>query len=389
MGAEGGSETMGKLRIGLLFGGRSVEHDVSIVSAASILQALDKARYDVSLIAVDRRGGWHLEKSSAQLQAVCEEGAAVTLPPSPGSSTMLPLPTSTGIESHSKPLDLTVDVVIPIIHGRGGEDGTLQGLLELAEVPYVGSGVLSSAVQMDKDFAKRLLVAAGLPVVPWVVLQTHTYEKGPISSAVEAVSKELEYPVFVKPANSGSSVGINRATSDDELAAALIEAARYDTKVIVERGLNAREIEVAVLGNESPEASVPGEIMPSNEFYDYEAKYHDDATELKIPADLSNEESRNLQDLAIRAFEALDAEGLARVDFLVDRQSGEVFINELNSLPGFTSGSMYPLLWQATGLPYSQLLDRLIDLALDRHRRHQKLETSFDRHAGPREDLLE
>jgi D-alanine-D-alanine ligase len=366
---------MAKLRVGLLFGGRSVEHEVSIASATSILGALDPERYDVSLIAIDHEGRWHLSAGSALVPASGTQGQEVLLPAAPGTGTLLPVAAEGGVGTTG----LTVDVIFPVVHGRGGEDGALQGLLELADVAYVGSRVLSSAMQMDKDVAKRLLAAAGLPVLPWVVLHAHALEGAGIQAAVDGVVKELGFPVFVKPANSGSSVGIARASDPDELREALRDAARYDDKIIVERGLDAREIEVAVLGNESPEASVPGEIRPTHEFYDYEAKYHDDSTELLIPAPISDEESQLLRDLAVQAYAVLDAEGMARVDFLVERESGRPFLNELNSLPGFTDASMYPRLWEATGLPYRKLLDRLIELALDRHRRRSKLETSYRR----------
>jgi D-alanine-D-alanine ligase len=366
---------MPKLRVGLLFGGRSVEHEVSIASATSILQALDPERYDVSLIAIDCDGRWHLGSGAALLPAGTIEGSEVLLPAVPGGGALLPRSSGEGSAAQAPVLD----VIFPIVHGRGGEDGALQGLLELADVPYVGSNVLSSAVQMDKDVAKRLLAAAGLPVVPWVTLRASAIEVDGGREAAARIAGELGMPVFVKPANSGSSVGITKARDEDELAASLREATRYDDKIIAERALDAREIEVAVLGNEAPEASVPGEIVPHHEFYDYEAKYHDETTELVIPAPLSDEESARLRALAIEAYRALDAEGMARVDFLVERADGTAWINELNSLPGFTDGSMYPRLWEASGLPYSALLDRLIELALERHRRRSRLETRYRR----------
>jgi D-alanine-D-alanine ligase len=366
---------MAKLRVGLLFGGRSVEHEVSIASATSILQALDPERYDVSLIAVGQDGRWHLGSGASLLPAAGIEGEEVMLPAVPGSRTLLRADhVAEGAEAGQ-----ALDVIFPIIHGRGGEDGALQGLMELADVAYVGSGVLGSAIQMDKDIAKRLLAAAGLPVLPWVVVQSHTLEPAGLAAAVDSVVGELGFPVFVKPANSGSSVGINRAQNRDELAAALEEAARYDSKILIERGLDAREVEVAVMGNETPEASVPGEICPTHEFYDYEAKYHDESTALVVPAELPEKTTQALRELAVRAFSTLEAEGLARVDFLIDRDSGEVYINELNSLPGFTDASMYPRLWEATGLPYPALLDRLIELAIERHNRRSRLLTSYHR----------
>jgi len=369
---------MAKLRVGLLFGGRSVEHEVSIASATSILQALDPERYDVSLIAIDDEGRWHLGSGATLLPAGTIEGDEVLLPAAPGGGALVPLaPEHEGATEAPR-----LDVVFPIVHGRGGEDGTLQGLLELADVPYVGSNVLSSAVQMDKDVAKRLLAAAGLPVVPWVTLRASALEGAGLEQAVQRIVAELGLPVFVKPANSGSSVGITRADDEGGLAASLREAARYDDKLIAEQAVDAREIEVAVLGNEAPEASVPGEIIPHHAFYDYEAKYVDESTELVIPADLPEEQTARLRELAVEAYRALDGEGMARVDFLLERPGGRVWINELNSLPGFTDGSMYPRLWEATGLPYSALLDRLIELALERHRRRARLETRYRRPGG-------
>lgn len=369
---------MEKLRIGLLFGGRSVEHDVSIVSATSILAALDQSRYEVSLIGVDAGGRWHLAAAHSgtapgdqqkRLADVLEE-AQVYLPAAPGETTLSPI-------SGGDPLGELgrLDVLFPIIHGRGGEDGALQGLLELADLPYVGSGVLSSALQMDKDFAKRILADAGLPVTPWVTFTGATLDRDGLPAAAEHAETEIGFPLFVKPANSGSSVGIARAENIPELIAAIADAQRYDRKIVVEASVDAREIEVAVLGNDTPEASIPGEIRSAGDFYDYDAKYRDNSTELIVPAELETEQTEMIREMAIAAYQALDAEGMARVDFLVERGTSRVYINELNSLPGFTNVSMYPKLWEATGLPYPALLDRLIELALDRHDRRSKLET--------------
>lgn len=363
---------MEKLRVGLLFGGRSVEHDVSIVSATSILAALDQSRYEVSLIGVDPGGRWHLapaHENSGLLAEVLQE-AQVFLPAVPGETSLAPAVGGNALGELGR-----LDVVFPIIHGRGGEDGSLQGLLELAEIPYVGSGVLSTALQMDKDFAKRILADAGLPVTPWVTFSGAVLDRDGLRAAAEHAETEIGFPVFVKPANSGSSIGIARAENIPELIAAIADAQRYDRKVIVEASIDAREIEVAVLGNDTPEASIPGEIRSMGTFYDYDAKYRDAATELIIPAELESEETETIREMAIAAYQALDAEGMARVDFLLDKGTSRIFINELNSLPGFTSGSMYPKLWEATGLPYPALLDRLIELALDRHDRRSKLET--------------
>ncbi len=359
-----------KLRVGLLFGGRSVEHEVSISSATSILKALDRTRYDISVIEVDRSGHWHLRDADDFSAEESGKGREITLAPVPDTATLFPV---SAPARHA----IALDVIFPIIHGRGGEDGALQGLLELKEIAYVGSGVLGSAIQMDKDIAKKLLSQAGLPVLPWLTFRQHELEETRLELAVASVEDELGYPVFVKPANSGSSVGINKARNADELVAGLREALRHDDKLIVERGLDAREVEVAVLGDESPEASVPGEILPSHEFYDYAAKYLDSATELLIPAPLADDESLALREIAIAAFRAVDAAGMARVDFLIDRNSGQAYLNELNSLPGFTDVSMYAQLWEATGLPYPRLLDRLIDLALERHKRRSRFQRQF------------
>ncbi len=365
---------MEKLRVGLLFGGRSVEHDVSLVSASSILAALDQDRYEVSLIAVDLEGEWHLADASVALPTVLKE-TRVFLPATPGPTVLraadeLPAKSFDGFGEAAR-----LDVIIPIIHGRGGEDGSLQGLLDLAEVAYVGSGVLSSAMQMDKDIAKRLLSSAGLPITPWVCFSDFELEQKGMPAAARQAESEIGLPVYVKPANSGSSIGISRAESIPELIEALTLARRYDRKVLVETAIDGREIEVAVLGNDEPEASIPGEIRAAQAFYDYEAKYRDEATELIIPADLEASQSESIRSIAVEAYRRLEAEGMARVDFLVERGTDQIYINELNSLPGFTSGSMYPKLWEASGLPYPRLLDRLIELALERHDRRGKLET--------------
>ena len=371
---------MGKLRVGLLFGGRSVEHDVSIVSATSILGALDRTRYDVSLVGVDAEGGWHLidaralaAQPGATLATVLGE-PGVFLPASAGRTALRPAE-----EGHEVNDAGRLDVVFPIIHGHGGEDGALQGLLESADVPYVGSGVLSSALQMDKDFAKRLLAHAGLPVTPWVSFSGADLDRLGLPAAAEIAENEIGFPAYVKPANSGSSIGISRVESASEAIAAIADAQRYDRKVLVEAAVEAREVEVAVLGNDDPQASVVGEIRAAQAFYDYDAKYRDDATELIIPAEIDPDLSDTIRASALEAYRALGAEGMARVDFLLERDTNRFYVNELNSLPGFTSVSMYPKLWEATGLPYPRLLDRLIDLALERHDRQSKLET----HAPP------
>jgi D-alanine-D-alanine ligase len=365
---------MAKLRVGLLFGGRSAEHEVSIVSATSILGALDPSRYDVTLVAVDPDGRWHVGDPALPLTAATLEaavsGAEVDVPVAPDQPTLI------AVGQDAAEGGQTLDVIFPVIHGRGGEDGSLQGLLELAGIPYVGAGVLGSAIQMDKDVAKRLLQQAGLPVSPGTCVRSHQLDDG--GAVVDALIDEFGESLFVKPANQGSSVGISKVESRDALLPALRDAARFDTKIIVECAINAREIEVALLGNETIEASVPGEIRTRNAFYDYEAKYADDATELLVPAPLDDRLTKELRRLAVEAAIALEVAGLARVDFLLDRETEEIYINEVNSIPGFTQGSMYPLLWQASGIPYPALLDRLIELALERHRVTRALETRYE-----------
>jgi D-alanine-D-alanine ligase len=362
---------MTKLRVGLLFGGRSAEHEVSLASASSIHKALDPARYEVSLIAVDRDGRWRLGSPELPPEATVD-GREVSLSAVPGANALVATGAS-GLETAGE-----LDVIFPIVHGRGGEDGTLQGLLELAGIPYVGSGVLGSAVQMDKDTAKRLLRDAELPVLPWENVRAHELARDPEGTAERALSA-IGLPLFVKPANQGSSVGIHKVTSADALLPALRDAARYDVKILCEQGIDAREIEVALLGRDPIEASVPGEIRTGHDFYDYEAKYVDEDTELLVPAPLEPEQTERARELAVRAMAALEGEGLGRADFLLDRDTGDFWINEVNSLPGFTEMSMYPRLWEATGLPYPALLDRLIELAFDRHRDRTTLETVYRR----------
>jgi D-alanine-D-alanine ligase len=355
---------MAKLRVGLVYGGRSVEHEVSLLSAASIRRNLDPSRYEVWPIAIGRDGVWRAGRPGDALDVTVDRGAEVVLPAAPGAALRL--------SGSSVPLE----VLFPIVHGHGGEDGALQGLLELAGLPYVGSGVLGSSLQMDKDVSRRLLEHAGLPICPWRRVDRHEVAEDP-RATVARVVEALGLPLFVKPANSGSSVGIHKVTAAKALGHALADACRYDTKLVVERGLDAREIEVAVLGNDQPEASLPGEILPARDWYDYEAKYVDEGTELAVPASLQPEQVERLQELAVRAFRVLEGAGLGRVDFFLTRDGGEIFVNEVNSLPGFTEVSMYPQMWEASGLPYPQLLDRLLELALERHRERSALETTF------------
>jgi D-alanine-D-alanine ligase len=343
-----------------------------VASATSIVAALDANRYDVTLLCVDPEGRWHLG-GPGMLPEQVEQGPEVRLPAVPGGGVLVSPEGGTPMGR--------LDVILPIIHGAGGEDGSIQGFLDLAAVPYVGAGVLGSALQMDKDIAKKLLAADGLPVVPWVLVRASELPER-VDAAVDRALEEIGLPAFVKPASLGSSVGISKAQTADELRQGLLEAARYDEKILVERAIDAREIEVAVLGNEAPEASVPGEILPKGDFYDYESKYVDEGTGLLVPAPIDESLAERIRELAIRAFQVLEGAGLARVDFFVDRETGALWLNELNSLPGFTEISMYPRLWQASGLPYPALLDRLLELALERHDTRAQLERTF--RTGPR-----
>jgi D-alanine-D-alanine ligase len=351
---------MKKTRVAVIFGGRSGEHEVSLRSAELIIASLDPARYEVVPVGITPEGRWLSARESRALaapreriQTALSKGEPLMLAPEP---------------SESRP----IDVVFPILHGTYGEDGTVQGLLELADVPYVGAGVLGSAAGMDKDVMKRLLRDAGLPVVDFWVLRS-----AEIESFVGSESGRLPYPVFVKPANLGSSVGISKAHNAGELPAALAVAAEFDRKIIVEQGIDAREIEVAMLGNDNPEASVPGEILPSREFYDYTAKYIDDDSRLLIPAPLEPKQTEEAQRLAVRVFRTLECSGMARVDLFLEKSSGKFFVNEINTLPGFTAISMYPKLWEASGIPPAQLIDRLIELAIERHAERKRLRTKF------------
>ena len=376
-----------KIRLGVLFGGRSGEHEVSLTSAAAVMKALDPEKYELVPVGITPEGRWRVGSKAlgllagaagdnpaprtAPLQSVLEEGRAVTPSVDPTGPKLLPIAKSSAAVN-SRP---EVDVIFPVLHGTFGEDGTIQGLLELADVPYVGAGVLASAAGMDKDVMKRLFRDAGLPVVPWEMVLRREWEDDP-AGVRRKIKKRLRFPLFVKPANLGSSVGITKVHSPEEFQAGMDLAAQYDRKILVEKAVDAREIECAVLGNDQPEASLPGEIVPVNEFYDYEAKYIKEGSKLLIPARLSRRQIKRVQDLAVRAFKAIDGAGMGRVDFLLDRKNGKLFLLEINTIPGFTSISMYPKLWEATGVPYSKLLDRLVELALERHR--EKLRTRYD-----------
>jgi D-alanine-D-alanine ligase len=390
---------MSKLRVGILFGGRSGEHEVSLLSAASVFNAIDKNKFEVVPIGITKEGHWvtaadaerllrgeFSRASGRQLRAgdpattpgaaVLANGEAVVVPPEPqahgGSLTAFQTQASPTLTRRASDRAINVDIIFPVLHGTFGEDGTIQGLLELADTAYVGAGVLGSAAGMDKDIMKSLFRAAGLPIVKHVTVLRSEWESEPKKTA-KKIEKVLKYPVFVKPANLGSSVGISKAHDRGELGPAIAEAAKFDRKIVIEQGVGgnkhkAREIECSVLGNDKPEASIPGEIVPSKEFYDYDAKYLDEGSQLIIPAKLSKAETKKIRELATRAFQAVDCSGLARVDFLMEAgKSRKIFVNEINTMPGFTAISMYPKLWAATGLSYPDLIERLIQLGLERH----------------------
>ena len=383
---------MKKLRVGILFGGRSGEHEISLLSAASVFKAIDPDQYEVVPIGITKEGRWVTSADAERLlhgkplesdrrlragdpettpsAAVLQKGEAVVVPPEPHKSGMTPFQTEAPVRRASDRA-INVDIIFPVLHGTFGEDGTIQGLLELADIPYVGAGVLGSAAGMDKDIMKSLFRAAGLPIVKHVTALRGDWEACP-KKVQKLIEGKLKYPVFVKPANLGSSVGISKAHDRKEVGPAINEAAKFDRKIVIEEGVGgkrnkAREIECSVLGNDKPEASLPGEIVPSAEFYDYSAKYLDEGSQLIIPAKLSKAESQKVQQLAIAGFRAVDCSGLARVDFLMDPKSRKIYLNEINTMPGFTSISMYPKLWAASGVGYSELIDRLIRLGLDRH----------------------
>ena len=354
-----------KIRVGLLYGGRSCEHEVSVTSARCIYQALDLDKYEVSLIGISKTGEWVLADDSMPVldsKVVEPAGQSLVMLDYHKTGRLLQSP---DVRESSDSIT-SLDVIFPILHGPYGEDGTVQGLFELANIAYVGSGVTGSAVGMDKAVAKAVFTAEGIPQSEYEVVRKSRWESHR-DEVVAQIEDRLSYPLFVKPANLGSSVGISKSKNTAELKSAMDLAARFDLKLIVEQAFeNSHEIEVSVLGNDEPEASVVGEIIPGGEFYDYNDKYVDDLSRVEIPANLPEDVSQTVQDYAIRAFAAIDAAGLARVDFFVDRDSHDVYINEINTLPGFTPISMYPKLWEASGLEYSELLDRLIELALER-----------------------
>ncbi len=364
-----------KIRVGVLFGGKSGEHEVSLTSAQNVMAAMSKSKYEIVPIGITKTGLWLTgEKVMAQLTGAAE------MPPQLAARAAKNRSLTPFLDASVVARDAALgalDVIFPVLHGPMGEDGTVQGLLELAGLPYVGCGVLGSAASMDKVVAKDILQAHDIPVLPYVTVLRKTWRATPAAVRTQ-IESALAYPVFVKPANMGSSVGISKVHGTDELVAAMDEAAQYDRRLLVEQGINAREIEVSILGNDDPQASVPGEVLPSREFYSYAAKYIDGDSDLLIPAPLESEQTVAIQQYAIAAFLALDCAGLARVDFLLDRETGAVYLNEVNAMPGFTEISMYPKLWTASGLGYSELIDRLIQLALERHAERSQNRTDFN-----------
>jgi D-alanine-D-alanine ligase len=360
-----------KLRVALLFGGKSAEHEISLISARNIVEAMDKNKYDVVAVGIDKQGRWHLDQGARLLRG--QEQSKVEFKDAKNVAAVLPGQTRTPMVRPSTGAAFgPVDVVFPVLHGPFGEDGTIQGLLKLANVPFVGAGVLGSAVGMDKDVMKRLLRDARIPIAKFLAFQRADMNR--VSFA--QVKKALGLPLFVKPANLGSSVGINKVTNKDNFRRAIEDAFRYDNKIVIEEFVSGREIECSVLGNEKPIASLPGEIIVQQDFYSYDAKYIDDkGARFEIPARLPKTVVKKIRALALRAYRVLCCEGMARVDFFL-RANGQVVVNEINTIPGFTKISMYPKMWQASGISYSRLIDRLIKLALERARQEKRLRTS-------------
>ena len=371
-----------KIRVGLIFGGKSGEHEVSLASAQSVARAIDKEKYEVALIGITKDGRWIAGSRALKQLAAASPTPLLSGKLESNDNSMVVEAASTkelvpGAAVSASPLS-SIDVAFPLVHGPFGEDGTIQGLLELADVPYVGAGVAASAVGMDKALMKAIFRANNLPMVDWMLVRRRDWESQP-EETIHTIESAFGYPCFIKPANLGSSVGISKAHNWDELAQALANAAQYDRKLLAERAVDAREIECSVLGNDDPIAAMPGEVVPQREFYDYAAKYADDAgTKLKVPADLSPELTRSVQDLAVRAFKAIDGSGLARVDFFLERDTNRILVNEINTIPGFTAVSMYPMMWEKTGLTYPALIDRLIQLALERYADKKKSKTSYE-----------
>ncbi|WP_152396497.1 D-alanine--D-alanine ligase [Paenibacillus guangzhouensis] len=362
-----------KTRVGLIYGGKSGEHEVSLSTAFAVMKAFDYSKYEIVPFYITKDGEW---RNGPVLQAPVEHSGLLQYEADenkPAGSAIMPLFSDASRSVASSNSAQHIDVMFPLLHGTFGEDGTIQGLFEIANVPYVGAGVLASAVGMDKVIMKKLFAQAGLPQCMYRYFTRKQWEKDPSYHTIE-IEVSLGYPCFIKPANLGSSVGISKARNREELVAAIELALRYDRKVIVEEFIDAREIEVSVLGNEEPRASVPGEITSSSEFYDYQAKYTDGNSSMMIPANISPELTEELRSLAIRAFQAIDGSGLSRIDFFVQKHDNQIMINEVNTMPGFTPFSMYPLMWRETGVSYQELLDTLIQLALERFEEKQQID---------------
>jgi D-alanine-D-alanine ligase len=363
---------MAKLAIGLLFGGQSGEHEISLMSVTSIIKVLDKSKYDIIPIGISKDGKWSIflgDISKIQDGSWQHEAVPAILTPNANCQYVMSIQGNKEIKYH-------LDVIFPVLHGPRGEDGTVQGLFELMNIPYVSCGVASSAICMDKIYAKKILEEEGLPVVDYKILYKRDLPER-LPHVIAEVEESFRYPCFIKPANLGSSVGITKANNRHSLKSSIELASEYDYKILIEKAIPAREIECSVLGNDRPRASLPGEIIPSREFYDYEAKYFDGGkSKLLVPAPLTREETNNIRHLAVRAFNALDCSGMARVDFLLCKETGVIYINEVNTIPGFTNISMYPKMWEATGISYGELIDTLIQLALDRHNHKQTLKIS-------------
>ena len=373
---------MRRLRIGVLFGGRSTEHEVSILSAQSIIAAMDPDRFEAVPLYIDKSGRWLFGGSLKRLIGDDAARQYVYLPPDPTQHSLVHA--RNGTESLSPLVGVgrggglpELDVIFPVFHGLNGEDGTIQGVLELANIPYVGAGVLGSALGLDKVYMKRAFAAVGLPIVDYIAITRRRYEEDP-DAFIKLVEERIGYPCFSKFANSGSSVGTTKAHDRAELAAGLRLAATFDRKILVERAVDARELEVSVLGNDEPKASVVGEVVPAHEFYDYEAKYLDEGSRLLIPAPIDAGVAEKVRAMAIEAFQAVDAAGMARVDFFLERTTGRIVLNELNTIPGFTRISMYPKLWEASGLAYPKLIERLVELAIERFNDKQRSQTAID-----------
>jgi len=370
--------TTKKIRVGIIFGGRSGEHEVSFCSASSIIKAIDKGKYTVVPIGITKEGKWiSPQDSELALQSGKIEGKnTVILLNDPSGKALVHIGNHQRLDESS--VLERLDVIFPVLHGPYGEDGTVQGLLELADIPYVGAGVAASAISMDKDLMKIIFQQKNLPILKWLTIKRKEWQKDK-EKILSLIQNGFEYPLFVKPTNLGSSVGITKVHKKEELGEAIDLASSYDRKILIEEGLEeVREIECSVLGNDEPRASVVGEVKPAGEFYDYDSKYIDKETQLIIPADLPDGVSKEVQKIALRAFKAVDAAGMARVDFFVSKKENKIYLSEINTIPGFTSTSMYPRLWKASGIPYPELIDRLIQLALERHQDKKQNKISYD-----------